>query len=134
MYSDPKCCKKRYLKFRKNLISLLTFFKGVRPFGRKVVLLVTDGHSNMQRSLTIPKAEALKRNGVFIYVIAVGGTFISGIDEMVKMASRPPEQFLFRVSGLSGLVEVIKLVVKQVAPGKYKIINGQPNKPCHHHG
>ena len=122
------------LKFCKNLISLLTFFKGVRPFGRKVVLLVTDGQSNIQRSLTIPKAEALKRNGVFIYVIAVGGQFIYGIDEMVKVASRPPQNYLFRVSDLSGLVDVIKLVVKQVAPGKYKIINGQPNKPCHYHG
>lgn len=116
------------------MISLLFFLKGVRSFGRKVVLLITDGHSNVQTGLTIPKADALKRNGVFIYVIAVGNEFISGIDEMVKVAywpSRAPQDYLFRVSDLSGLVDVIKLVVKQVAPGKYKIINGQPNKPCH---
>lgn len=103
---------------------------GVRPVGRKTVLLITDGHSNVQRSLTIRKAEALKRNGVPIFVIAVGGQFMSGIDEMVKVASWPPQRYLFRVSDLSGLVDVIKLVVKQVAPGKYKIINGQPNKSC----
>lgn len=84
--------------------------------------------------MTIPKAEALKRNGVFIYVIAVGGTFISGIDEMVKVASRPPQDYLFRVSDLRGLVEVMKLVVKQVAPMKFKVINGQPNKPCANRG
>ena len=71
---------------------------------------------------------------MFIYVIAVGGTFISGIDEMVKVASRPPQYYLYRVRDLSGLVKVMKLVVKQVAPGKYKIINGQPNKPCVNRG
>ena len=71
---------------------------------------------------------------MYIYVIAVGDKFISGIDEMVKVASRPPQDYLFRVSDFSGLVKVIKLVVQQVAPGKYKVINGQPNKPCANRG
>ena len=47
-----------------------------------------------------------------IYVIAGGGAFMSGIDEMFKMAHCPPQDYLFRVSDLSGLVDVIKLVVK----------------------
>ena len=116
------------------MISLLSSFKGVRPFGKKSVLLITDGQSTLKRHLTIPKAEALKRNGVSIYVIAVGGQFMSGISEMVKVASRPPKNHLFRVSNLGRLVDHVKLVVKQVAPGKYKIINGQPNKPCSYYG
>ena len=115
------------------MISLLSFLKGVRRFARKVVLLITDGQSTFYRHLTIPKAKELKGNGVEIYVIAVGGAFMAGIDEMVKVASWPPQKYLFRVSDLSGLVDVIKLVEKQVAPGKYNI-NRQPNKPCSYHG
>ena len=120
--------------YSKNLISLLSSFKGVRPFGKKTVLLITGGQSTLKRHLTIPKAEALKRNGVSIYVIAVGGQFMSGISEMVRVASSPPENHLFRVSNLGRLVDRVKLVVKQVAPAKYKIINGQPNKPCSYYG
>ena len=116
------------------MISFLSFLKGVRPVGRRAVLLITDGASSSNHYWTIAKAAALKQNGASIYVIAVGGAFMSGIDEMVKVASWPPQNHLFRVSDLSGWVEVIKLVVKQVAPGKYNIINRQPNKPCSYHG
>ena len=112
------------------MLSLLSL-KGVRHLGRKAVLLVTDGQSNEKRHLTIPRAEALKRNGVHIYVVAVGSESMSGIAEMVRVASQPPEGHLFRVRDLRGFVEVIKLVIKQVAPGKYKSTNWQPNKPCH---
>ena len=116
------------------MISLLSFLKGVHHSARKVVLLVTDGQSNVQSSLTIPKADALKRKGVRIFVIAVGSALMSGIREMVKVASWPRQNHLFRVSDLSGFVNVIKLVEKQVAPGKYNIINQQPNKPCSYRG
>lgn len=102
---------------------------GGRIFGRKVVLLLTDGQSNVDQQLTIPKADVLKNNGVKIFVIAIGG-YIKGIDEMVKVASYPPKDFLFRVSDYRGFVEVIKLVIKEVAPGKYNIIEGQYNPPC----
>ena len=77
--------------------------------------------------MTSRENDLLKKDGVSIYVIAVGSAFMSGIDE-------PPHHYLFPVSDLSGWVEVIKLVVKQVAPGKYNIINRQPNKPCSCHG
>ena len=112
------------------MISLLSFLKGVRS-GRRTVLLVTDGQSTLKRHLTIPKAEALKNKGVKIFVVAVGSEFMSGIAEMVKMVSRPPPFHVFRVSDLRGFLEVVKLVLKRVAPGEYKILNGQPNKPCH---
>lgn len=96
---------------------------------RKMVFLVTDGQSNVHRHLTIPKANALKNSGVDIYVVAVG-TYISGIDEMVKAASYPPNLFLFRVKKLSGFWKIIKLILKQVSPGKWRIANGQYDPPC----
>ena len=114
------------------MISFLSFSKGVRSLGTKAVLLITDGQSTLNQHLTIPKAEELKKNHVSISVLAVGGQHISGIDEMVKVASWPPERHLFRVSNMNGFLEVIKLVVKEVAPGRYKIIMQQPYIPCHY--
>ena len=92
------------------------------------MLLVTDGHSNVQPQLTIPSAKALKDIGVQIFVVAVG-TYIRGINEMVKVASYPPQHYLFRVKTLGNFSEVIKLVIKRVAPGKYTILQGQYDPP-----
>jgi len=94
-----------------------------------MVFLLTDGQSNVQRSLTIPKAQALKSSGVQIYVVGVG-KYINGIDEMVKVASYPPEQFLFRVERVSSFWKIVKLIIQQVSPSKYAIINGQYDPPC----
>lgn len=95
----------------------------------KLVLLVTDGQSNVKPHLTIPKADTLKRMGVKISVVAVGSS-IAGIDEMVKVASYPPQKFVYRVKKNSGFWEVIKLIIRQVAPGRYRINNYEP--PCYH--
>ena len=78
------------------------------------MFLVTDGQSNSQ-VLSIRRAKALKDSGVEIFVVTVG-THIYGIDEMVKVASYPPERFLFRVDTNQQFWEVIKLVIKRVAP------------------
>ena len=103
-------------------------FKGHRIAATKIVFLVTDGQSNFQTQLTIPRAKALKDSGVKIFVVAVG-TYISGIDEMVKVASYPPERFLFRVRTLSQFSDIVKLVIKKIAPGIYVIVQGQYDPP-----
>lgn len=94
---------------------------------RKMVFLVTDGQSKRNKHLTIPNANALKSvNGVKIYVVAVG-SYISGIDEMVKIASNPSTDLL-RVKDYGGLWKLVQLIVKMVSPGKYHIVNYDP--PC----
>lgn len=84
---------KLFLEFHNITVYVFRFFTGRRVFSRKMVFLVTDGHSNVKLHLTIPKANALKNSGVEIFVVAVG-KYINGIDEMVKVASYPPEHFL----------------------------------------
>ena len=111
-----------------NSVILLPIFTGRRVGATKVVLLVTDGQSNAQKHLTIPKANELKIIGVDIFVIGVG-TYINGIDEMVKVASSPVNR-LFRVNTYRGLLEVVELIIKQVSPDKYAINNGQYEPPC----
>ncbi|KAL9984353.1 hypothetical protein ACROYT_G006637 [Oculina patagonica] len=97
---------------------------GRRAFpSRRIVFLFTDG------DLTLPdvNANAMKNSRVDIYVVAVG-SYIYGIDKIMKVASYPPDQFLFRVKDLAGFWNIIKLIVKQVAPGRYSIVNYDP--PC----
>ena len=112
------------------LINKYFFFtsKGRRVISRKIVLLVTDGQSNC-RNLTISKAKALKDDGIEIYVVAVGG-YIYRIDEMMKVASFPPENYVFRVQTLGNFWQVVKLAIKQVNPGTYVVLNGQYDPPC----
>ena len=93
-----------------------------------MVLLVTDGQSN-SRYLTISKAKALKDNGIDIYVVAVG-SHINGIDEMVKVASSPPKNHMFRVQTLGDFWQVVKLAIKEVNPGQYTVLNSQYDPPC----
>ena len=49
---------------------------------------------------------------------------------MVKVASSPPENYVFRVEKISPLWHVVKLVIKEVNPGKYAVLNGQYDPPC----
>ncbi len=87
-----------------------------------MVFLVTDGKSNINAHLTVPNADKLKGSGVEIYMVAVGD-YIRGIDEMVKVASYPPDQFLFRVNDYAYFWNIAKLIVKKVYPGKYSTVN-----------
>ena len=95
---------------------------------RKMVFLVTDGQSD-SRARTISEARALKGIGVDIYVVAVG-SYINGIDEMVRVASVPPEFHIFRVKKLTDFWTVVKLAIQQVNPREYRVVNGQYDPPC----
>ena len=98
-----------------------------------MVFLVTDGKSNQYSHLTVPKAQVLKKAGVKIFVVAVG-SYIRGIDEMVRVASYPPKDYLFRVKKLDGFLQIIKLIIQKVSPSKYAIIKGQYTRPCYSWG
>lgn len=95
---------------------------GWRFGSRKVVLLITDGQSNVDRHLTIPNAEELKKIGVDIYVVAVGSKL--DIVEIVKVAgpgsyypNRPRKDYLFRVQDYNGFLNITKLVVQKANAG-----------------
>ena len=109
-------------------LNILPLIKGRRERSKKVVILITDGQSNEQRHLTIPNAQELKKRQVKILVVAVG-SYISGIDEMVKVASDPFTD-MFRVKSLGEFHEIVRLVLEKISPGKWKIKRGQYNPPC----
>ena len=111
------------------LFCLIFLVKGRRSTPNKWVFLVTDGRSNVRAHLTIPNADALKASpsNVRIFVVAVGNA-ISGIDEIVRVASYPPEDNLLRVANMDGFWNLMELTVRLVAPGRYQFVNYSP--PC----
>ena len=109
-------------------IYISCFVPGGRPLSRRMVFLVTDGQSNVKQHLTIPNAEALKKSNVEIFVVAVG-KYIAGIQEMVRVASSPPKDYLFRVASVGGFLEVVNLAIKQVDPNLYQVVGLLPT-PC----
>ena len=74
----------------------------------------------------IPNANKLKASGVTIFVVAFGDC-ISGIDEIVMVASDPSKSLL-RVKGFSGFWNLIQLTVKLLSQGKYQFVDHNP--PC----
>ena len=66
---------------------------GWRPEKVTVALLITDGESNIEKTRTVPEANALKRNGVELFVVGVG-TQINR-DELNNLASVPVNNHLF---------------------------------------
>ena len=103
--------------------------QGRREGSEKVVILITDGQSNAQCHLTIPKAQELKKRQVKILVFVVG-SYVKGIDEMVKVASDPPENYMFRVKTWGGFYEFTILILQKAFKDKWKISPGQYNPPC----
>ena len=106
----------------------MSFFKGKRPGVKKIAFLITDGHSNIDPLKTIPNANLLRASGVEIFVVAVGN-YIGGIEEMVEIASPDPKDHVFRVTNTKGFLDVVKLALKLVAPGKYAALT-RPERLC----
>lgn len=90
-----------------------------------MVFLLTDGQSNVEKEKTIPNAKLLKDFGVEVFVVGVGD-FASGINEMVHVASMPPETHLFRVASYGDFVTVVKLAFQEVDPDTYKVDEVSP--------
>lgn len=82
---------------------------------------MTDGQSNKNKHLTVQTARQLKNMGVEIFVVAVGG-FSSGIEEIARVASNPPEKHVYRIYKNEDLKWVMKLVLEKVTGGKYKAV------------
>ena len=116
----------RYAYYKTHLLYSLIFFKGKRPGVVKIAFLITDGHSNVDSSKTIPNANLLRASGVEIFVVAVGN-YNSGISEIVEVASPVRKDHVFRVTDMSGFLDVTKLAFKLVAAKKYETqLNHKP--------
>ena len=69
-----------------------------------VVVIITDGQSNVEHELTIPEARALKSDGVTILTVAVG--FTSETSELSGLTSPPVADNLIYVEDYAGLAKL----------------------------
>jgi collagen type VI alpha len=60
-----------------------------------VVVVITDGASNVNASRTIPEANLLKESGANVFVVAIGDNVQDA--EVVAMATDDAEAFIFRI-------------------------------------
>lgn len=69
--------------------------RGDRRDVPNIVILVTDGESNVQPEMTIPRAQNLKTDGAKVYVVAVGHRVF--MNEVNDMASEANDEYVYRV-------------------------------------
>jgi collagen type VI alpha len=75
--------------------------RGDRDGVQNVIIIVTDGYSNVNQANTIPDANQLKNAGTLIYVVAVGDG--PQMSEINAMASSPASQYVSKLPTLGDL-------------------------------
>ena len=76
----------------------------------RVAVVITDGRSNVNRSLTIPSALDLHNDGVLVFAVGVGDNL--RLEELDAIASGPRTKFLlsdFNVMEFIGLQRTISI-------------------------
>ena len=83
---------------------------GDRPDATNVVILLSDGASNVNPEQTIPAAAALKDGGAVIYTIGLGeGGNPTELEEIASLPQAPFVQSLQRESDLATMIQTSKL-------------------------
>ena len=77
---------------------LYLFYTGTTGWRVEVVILVTDGYSNVNTGRTIPAADELKSIGAVIYSIANGDG--SQLSELTQIASSPDSQYVLQIGDI----------------------------------
>ena len=100
------------LKMARTDLFLNPAASGHRESADRVVVLVTDGYSNVQRDQTVPQANQLKMIGTKIIVVGIGSYGDSGYQELKKIASHPSTKNLFEMKNFYEFDRVANMVAK----------------------
>lgn len=76
----------------------------------RVAIVVTDGQSNINRSQTIPAAEALHAAGIIVFAVGVGSSI--NMDELMAIGSSPNTVSLlsdFNLQEFQGLQRILSI-------------------------
>jgi len=76
---------------------------GYRSNVKKILIIVTNGGSNINRTLTIPTATLLHSRGITIFAIGVGAVTGTYQTELYGIASQPTSDYYFNVANFVGL-------------------------------
>jgi collagen type VI alpha len=69
---------------------------GARSAVKKVVIIITDGYSNVKADQTLSRAQALKDAGVLVYSVGNGDS--QQMSELLALASTPSTDFMFAIN------------------------------------
>jgi len=67
--------------------SIFTPSAGDRPSARNVIVVVTDGQSNIDATQTLPMANASRQQGIELFVVAIGDN--PNMEEINGIANQP---------------------------------------------
>ena len=87
---------------------VFTRTRGDRSGVPNVAVLVTDGNSNIEREDTVPEAERAKRDGITLYVVALGDAVDLGEVNAIAGTSSGSSagDYVFRVTDNDSTAEV----------------------------
>jgi len=71
----------------------------------QVVIVVTDGCSNVNTRSSLPAAEALKSNGAVIYSIANGDG--AQLSELTQIASSPQSHYVLQLGDIRSVSQTL---------------------------
>jgi collagen type VI alpha len=86
---------------------------GARSGAQKVVILVSDGYSNVNPDQTVPSASALKNNvGAVIYSVANGDN--PQFSELTNIASSPQSQYVLPLLGQNNIASISSMLLDKL--------------------
>lgn len=89
---------------------------GDRPGVMDIVVVMTDGVSNINSQRTIPEAELARREGITIFAIGIG---LTDTRELDGIASKPLNEYRFNVEDFSALQDIDRQLYASICSGKY---------------
>ena len=89
---------------------------GDRSYASDLVIIVTDGNSNVQPEKTLPSAVALKEKVSHVMVVAIGKNFADMV-EIRGMASDPVEYNVFTDIDFFNLWDIVHLITDGICDG-----------------
>ena len=89
---------------------------GNRPSVQDVAILIVDGHSNVDTSLTVPEARLVKNAGV---ALAGVGVALNDRSELEEIVTHPPSRFAKYVATFDHLEDLAPVFVHGLCRGTF---------------
>ncbi|GAB1610759.1 hypothetical protein Ahia01_001362400 [Argonauta hians] len=97
---------------------MFTAQNGDRADVPNIIILLTDGVSNINALQTIPEAEAVRAQNIHIYAVGIG---LAETTELDQIASSPPSENSFTVQDFNELQGLKHQIFDSFCPGKPQI-------------
>ncbi|ELU15429.1 hypothetical protein CAPTEDRAFT_157837 [Capitella teleta] len=94
------------------LMNSFSVENGGREGANNIVIVLTDGNSNINADATVPKAIQVRESGVHVIVVGIGDSV--NRYEMEGIASDPPAETVFKATSYRDLPDIVDELVNSV--------------------